>query len=397
MVLKEAVVEGLPAATAKRTSRTVCVVWIDWYAYHVARFRALCEAPALRGRISGVEMVGGTGVHRGLKFREPLPTDLSVTTLFESGNWNELSKWKIALAVWRHLSKTQPDTVLVPGYYNVPALATALWARLHGRRSVLMTESTEADHPRRSSTERIKGLLIRTLFSWCIAGGSPHRRYLKKLGFPEARIAGKYDVIDNRFFREQANRDRLRHNASDFRLPQHYFLFVGRLAEEKNVVGLLESYCAYRKSGGTWALVLVGDGPLRDTLRTMAKQSGCEQDIYFEGLKTSGELSPYYAFAGCFVLPSSREPWGLVVNEAMASGLPVVITRECGCAEDLVSDGKNGFVFRAKDLASLTGFLHRMEAMGAVERRAMGLASLERIHQFSPESWAVEVARIAYA
>lgn len=397
MVLKATDHERAIATVSPKATGSVCVLWIDWYAYHVARFRALCENPTLRGRVGGVEMVGGTGVHRGLKFREALPSDLPITTLFADGSWNDLRKWKIARAVWNYLGKTNPDTIFVPGYYNLPALAAAVWGRLHGKRTVLMTESTEADHPRSVWTERFKSGLIRSLFSWCIAGGAPHVRYLRKLSFPAARIGGKYDVVDNRSFREQAARDRQRNTAADFRLPEKYFLFVGRFAEEKNVTGLLEAYRMYREGGGAWSLVVVGDGPLRNSLRAAAKDSGYNNDIYFEGLKNSGELSPYYAFAGCFVLPSSREPWGLVVNEAMASGLPVLITRECGCAEDLVVEGKNGFTFAAADRNALAAYLHKFERLPERELKMMGSSSQEIVSRFSPETWASEVARIAHA
>ncbi len=395
MVLKtesRAATEVKPPSTSKPD---ICILWIDWYAYHVARFRALCEFPALRGRVAGVELVGGTGVHRGLQFREALPSDLPVTTLFEQGNWGDLNKWKIAREIWRYLDQHQPRTLFIPGYYNLPAIAAAIWGRLHRKQTVLMTESTEADHRRKPILENVKAVLIRALFSWSIAGGRPHIRYLEKLGFPKNRIGRSYDVVDNRFFREQASRDRQRNTAQDFRLPENYFLFVGRLAAEKNVSGLLESYKAYRNSGGTWSLVLVGDGPLRESLLRESERSGHKSDIYFEGLKNSLELSPYYAFAGCFVLPSSREPWGLVVNEAMASGLPVIITRQCGCAEDLVEEGANGFVFEAADHNAITHCLHRIEKLSPVARKNMGEHSLEIIDRYSPEQWASEVARIA--
>lgn len=397
MAIKTRELASAASFATVKVSPSVCVFWIDWYAYHVARFRALLESGSLHGPVSGVEMVGGTGVHRGLKFREALPLDLPITTLFEGGSWNELSKFKIARAVWKYLAKTRPEVLMVPGYYNLPALTVALWGRLHGKRTVLMTESTEADHRRRYWVERAKSLLIRSLFSWSIAGGAPHVRYLRKLYFPETRIAHRYDVIDNGFFREQAFKNRQRHTARDFRLPENYFLFVGRLAEEKNVAGLIGAYRTYRDNGGTWSLVLVGDGPMRETVHAIAKKSMYDNDISFEGLKSSKDLSPYYAFAGCFVLPSSREPWGLVVNEAMASGLPVLVTRECGCAEDLVKDGKNGFVYNANDQATLIQKLHRFEEMTAAERKSMGDNSLEIISRYSPESWAAEVARIANA
>lgn len=375
----------------------VAVLWIDWYAYHLSRFRALCEHPELKGSVAGLEMVGGTGVHTGLKFREEVPASMPVTTVFPEGDWGRISKWKLASAIWNHLNQLNPSTVLVPGYYNLPALAAALWGKVKGRRTVLMTESTEADHLRVRWKELLKQILIRSLFDWAIAGGVAHRRYLERLGFPAERITRFYDIVDNHFFRSRAQADRLRYRAHDFGLPDHFFLFIGRLAEEKNVEGLLTAYLSYRRSGGKKSLVFVGGGPLEARLRQIASESAFSSDIYFEGLKSSKQLSPYYAFADCFVLPSMREPWGLVVNEAMAAGLPVLISKVCGCAEDLVIEGENGFLFDPANLQELTDRLHAVESLHSGELRRMGRRSSEIISRYSPEAWADEVARVARA
>jgi glycosyltransferase involved in cell wall biosynthesis len=107
----------------------------------------------------------------------------------------------------------------------------------------------------------------------------------------------------------------------------------------------------------------------------------------FEGLKQVDELPACYAAADCFVLPSLSEPWGLVVNEAMASGLPVLISRRCGCARDLVREGENGFLFdptRPDELARLMGLV----ADGGVDRAAMGAASRRIVSGFTVERFA---------
>ena len=373
----------------------MAVCWIDWYAYHVGRFRGLAAHSSLAGKVAGIEVVGGTGVHTGLKFREPLPDSLPVTTLLPDSNWHDVSFWKLASLTWSALNRLNPSTVLVPGYYNAPGLAAALWGKLKRRRTVLMTESTEADHARHRVKEAFKGLLIRCLFDWAIAGGKPHRRYLEKLGFRPDRIGQFYDVVDNDLFRQGTDALRVRHRAADFGLPERYFLYVGRLAEEKNVGTLLSAYLEYRRTGGSWPLVVVGDGPLRAALEEASARSGFADTIHFAGLKGSRDLPAYYAFAGCFVLPSSREPWGLVVNEAMASGLPVIVSSACGCAEDLVAPSLNGFVFDPVDGKALTTSLSMVAERRPDELAAMGRHSSEVISRFSPAAWASEVARIA--
>ncbi len=383
-----------PHRVAQKRCR-VAVIWIDWYPYHAARFRGLDASPALRGAVVGIELVGGVGVHKGLKFREDLPADLRVETLLPDTSWGDADKRALARQLWRRLDELDPEVVLVPGYYTLPAIAAALWARTHGRASVLMTESTAGDHTRTWWKELPKRLALRTLFDWAVTGGAAHVSYLRQLGFPANRIVGCYDVVDNAMFREGAQAVRGR-EPSVAAVPT-YFLYVGRLAEEKNVAGLLASWTAYRAGGGTWPLVLCGDGPERARLVAGVAATPYANDVHFPGLKTSRELLPMYAGAGCFVLPSTREPWGLVVNEAMAAELPVLVSTRCGCSSDLVVPGENGFTFEPTDAAALTRLLHRMEGLSATERATMGQRSDEIISRYTPQHFGEAIATIARA
>ncbi len=214
----------------------------------MARFAGLDSAPSLSGKVVGLELVGGIGVHKGLKFREDLPEGMAIETLMPDSSWHEAGKWKLSRLLWRRLSVLDPDVVLVPGYYTLPAIASALWARLHGRASVLMTESTAYDHERIAWKELLKSIVLRTLFDWAVAGGKAHVAYLEQLGFPADRVVGSYDVVNNDFF-EQGTESLRRRSPQEFGLPSPYFLYVGRLSEEKNVAGLLASWIEYPQSG----------------------------------------------------------------------------------------------------------------------------------------------------
>jgi glycosyltransferase involved in cell wall biosynthesis len=99
-------------------------------------------------------------------------------------------------------------------------------------------------------------------------------------------------------------------------------------------------------------------------------------------------LPAWYAHAGAFILPSTSDQWGLVVNEAMASGLPVLVSSRCGCAPDLVAEGRNGFTWDPADAAALTGLLERVSRLHPREREELGQRSQEMIAAFSPGSFA---------
>jgi glycosyltransferase involved in cell wall biosynthesis len=372
----------------------VAVIWIDWYAYHLARLRALTEHRVLSGKVFGIELVGGCGVHGNLRFRHSERGALPISTLLPESDWGSSGQLRISAAVWRKLNELNPAVVLVPGYYNLPALTAAVWAQFHRRRAILMSETTRHDHRRVWWKELVKRTLVRTLFDSAIAGGSAHVRYLQELGFEADLIGRSYDVVDNSFYQEATALARAERSPADAGLPSDYFLYVGRLAPEKNLRGLLESFHQYRRSGGQWSLVLVGEGPSRQELMTYVRENALESYVHFAGLKNSVELVDYYAFANCFVLPSSREPWGLVVNEAMAAGLPVIVSNRCGCAEDLVEPGENGAIIDPAVSSDLTAALLKMESLGAEDRERMGRRSLERIRNYSPETWAAEVVRL---
>jgi glycosyltransferase involved in cell wall biosynthesis len=374
----------------------VVAIWIDWYAYHLARFRGIQKHPLLADGVWGIELVGGIGVHAGLKFRQDLPLDLPVETLMPNSSWQEASKFALAAKLWRRLSKLDPEVVLVPGYYTSPAIAAALWARFHNRKSVLMTESTEGDHARVWWRETFKSILIRLLFNWAVSGGKAHMRYLERLNFPARRIRHFYDVVDNQYLKETVDPLKLK-SGTHMGLPHPYFLYVGRLSSEKNVDGLLGEWIRYREHGGSWPLVLVGAGPQTDSLKAIASTSFFARDIYFAGHKTFHELPPFYAFAGCFVLPSTREPWGLVVNEAMAAGLPVLVSSRCGCAEDLVDSGGNGFTFDPLKKGTLAALLERIESLELTTLIRMSDRSREIIDTYTPEALGAQVASIVTA
>ena len=369
----------------------IALIWIDWYPYHHARLRALTRHPHIGAGVAGIEMVGKTGVHKGLMFREAAEPELPVHTLLPASNWSLFTQVRLGFAVWRKLTGMNPRTVFVPGYYTLPGFAAAIWARVHRRKTVLMTESTQQDHRRSEWKESVKSFIIRRLFDYAIAGGKPHVRYLLALGFSEQRIRLNYDVVDNEFFSEAATA--CRQSGVHGHLPS--FLYVGRLAAEKNLTGLIGSYALYRMAGGSWPLVIVGSGPLEQELKTQAAHSGFGDDIRFEGMRSSRQLPEYYASAGCFVLPSVREPWGLVVNEAMASGLPVIVSTRCGCAEDLVEEGANGFVFDPAVRGQLTERMLTIDSLPTQDREAMGRRSSEIVSRYSPDGWAEQVLQIS--
>jgi 1,2-diacylglycerol 3-alpha-glucosyltransferase len=260
-----------------------------------------------------------------------------------------------------------------------------------------------------AGTERAKGWK-RSLKRWLVGrfhaalvGGTPQKRHFAALGMDEATIFTGYDAIDDGFFAGEAAR--VREDPEGWRkrlgLPDRYILSLGRMVGKKNLGCLVEAYAALRQRLGdaTPALVLVGSGDQEPALRGQCIELGLQivdpipdgriplktenlklnthpSSVWMPGFRQIHENPAFYALAECFVLPSLWEEWGLVVNEAMACGLPVVVSQTAGCAEDLVKIGENGFLFDPTRPEELTNALATLaldpglrERMGAESRQ----------------------------
>jgi glycosyltransferase involved in cell wall biosynthesis len=252
-----------------------------------------------------------------------------------------------------------------------------------------MSASTARDFSRSWWKEAIKRRVVQ-MHQAGLAGGQLHAAYLAQLGMAEEQISQGYDVVDNQHFADGAEDARRRADATRqaLDLPEDYFLTSCRFVEKKNLQRLLRAYALYR--GHTevpWDLVLLGDGPLRGNLSEQAEAHGISNHVHFPGFKQYDELPPYYGLANGFVLASTTEQWGLVVNEAMAAGLPVLVSERCGCASDLVREGKNGFTFDPYDPVEIARLMGRM-AGKRCDRSAMGARSQAIISQWTPERFA---------
>jgi len=296
--------------------------------------------------------------------------------------------------VARSLQAARPEVILCGGY-NYPASWQAQsWARLHGIPFVLWSESNAKDS--RGShrvVERLKRRFLRSCSGFVVPGRAACE-YLALSGIDSARIFTAANAVDNSFFMQAAQRARA--NSEEHRraldLPRRYFLFVGRLVREKGIFELLTAYAtldeALRREVG---LVFAGDGPCRDELR---RQAGLVSAgvVRFVGFAQRDQLAAYYALAEMLILPTHTDTWGLVVNEAMACGLPVIVTDVAGCVPDLLTENWNGKIVPSKQVARLVSAMREMAVSQDLE--SMGKNSLARIHEYSPQHWADGIANM---
>jgi len=212
------------------------------------------------------------------------------------------------------------------------------------------------------------------------------------------RIFTGYDVVDNDYFRRRT--EEIRSQKSEVRkqygLPENYFLASARFIEKKNLPRLISAYAEYRRGSevgnqksdvsekkATWELVLLGDGPLKTDLSRLISDLQLHAHVHLPGFKQYEELPVYYALAKAFVHASTTEQWGLVVNEAIASGLPVIVSNSCGCVAELVGD--NGFTFDPLSEDELTARLLDMALLSDHDLERLREASRGIAARFGPE------------
>jgi glycosyltransferase involved in cell wall biosynthesis len=289
------------------------------------------------------------------------------------------------------LAQLDQSVVVVPGWSDPAALAALEWSSSRRRPAVLMSDSTAHDRRRRWWREALKRRIV-AVGSAALAAGAPQIAYLRALGMPNEVIFPGYDAVDNAYFGNgatmtRAEAERVRRRLG---LPERFFLASSRFVPKKNLSRLLDAYAGYRRrsGAGAWQLVLLGDGELRPEVEGRIGRADLAGNVVLPGFKQYDELPAYYGLASAFVHASTTEQWGLVVNEAMASRLPVIVSKRCGCAPDLVQEGVNGFTFDPYDVDGLAGLMQRIAAMTDAQRRALGEASRHIIAHWGPDRFA---------
>lgn len=289
------------------------------------------------------------------------------------------------------LTASKPDVVAVHGWSEPAALLALRWCRVRRVPAVVMSESSERDAPRGTVSEWIKGHVVRQ-FSAGLVGGRDHRDYLVRLGMPKDSCFLGYDVVDNAYFESIATGvlDESETVRSELQLPRSYFLASSRFIEKKNIERMIEAYARYRRTHGedAWHLIILGDGPLRDRIEATIESLRLTAYVRLPGFRQYAELPRYYALAGAFVHASTVEQWGLVVNEAMACGLPVIVSNRCGCVRELV-DESNGWTFDPHDTEQLAVCFGEATRLTQEQVNRVQHASRERISHWCPERFAI--------
>lgn len=305
----------------------------------------------------------------------------------------------------RELIRKRYDALWVHGYMHATNWLAFFAARATGTPILLRGESNLL-RPRPWWVRLIKDVVLRALFSQisaCLYIGTHNQEYYKHYGVPDERLFFTPYCVDNRFFEAQANR--FRAHRSELRQEfgveddKPIILFCGKLIPKKQPLRLLKAFAQVRRDFPC-ALLYVGDGYLRSQIEEQIELENIP-DVHLSGFLNQSEIAQAYTAADIFVLPSTwkggdTETWGLVVNEAMNFGLPVVVTDQVGCAPDLVREGENGYIVPHDDIKALAKAIGYLVA-NPQERLRFGERSLEIVQDWSLDRCAEGIVQAVLA
>ncbi|MCU0467074.1 MAG: glycosyltransferase family 4 protein [Arcicella sp.] len=309
--------------------------------------------------------------------------------LIHDGVLEEVGLVQKIKGIIKSIKTFKPDIVNLTGYYDVASWVVLFYCRLKGIKMVLSNESTQGDHSREQHKELIKSLIIRQ-FDGYFNFGTLSKNYLISLGGKPEKMLVNRNCVDNEALKKIYDSYYPQRNTIQQKIgtAKHNFIFVGRLIEFKNLFKFLEAF-KNTSPKPDWGIIILGDGELKPKLQQYAVEKNIPNVQFLKGVSWQ-EVPQYLAISDVLVLPSYSEPWGLVVNEAMACGLPVLVSEKCGCAIDLVQNEKNGYTFSPSDTEELSNLMQKcME--NPTHLQEMGKKSKQIIASYSPQNVAQEM------
>tara|TARA_B100000212_G_scaffold340008_1_gene319615 strand:- start:2968 stop:4131 length:1164 start_codon:yes stop_codon:yes gene_type:complete len=272
---------------------------------------------------------------------------------------------KIDLFYEKLIPQIKPNAIISVGWADRSYQRLLLYGNINKIPVLIVSDSiirTENNRKRPFLKEFIKKIILKG-YSSAFVAGTESKNYLLRLGFDRKRIFSPWDVIDNNFYEKYIPENNISKN--------NYFLCVSRLIKRKNLINLIKSFAYYQECGGKWGLKIIGSGDEYNKLMEESKKISNKDNFEIINWLQIEKLVKYYKNASAFILPSYFDTWGLVVNEAIASGLPCIVSENCGCAADLINNNISGLIFDPYDLNELSYCMKLIENQDEKERQKM--------------------------
>ena len=331
--------------------------------HHLARVRSCRPDAGIQARIFALSDCSTT-----YNFYQSEAAHPDLTVAYRSVTVESLPWWQRLQAYIRHVWLANEDAYFLCHYERPEVFLTSIVLRLRMKKVFVMNDSKFDDYERHVFREATKAVFYLP-YHGALVSGKRSESYLRFLGV-RGNIETGYDTIDVKQIGRTSNK-----SAADL-AHRSFFIVVNRLVKRKNTAMVMEAFAAFcAQNGNAIDLVIVGEGPEEQALRGLADRLGISDRVKFMGVVRNEEIASLIARSIALLLMSSSEQWGLVVNEAIACGVPVIVSDAVGARDALVRNFVNGFVVEGDNPEGL------VRALSAVWREGGNLRPPENIVQ----------------
>ncbi len=288
--------------------------------------------------------------------------------LFPENSNDELTKHQIKDKIFAKLDEVNPDVVIAGSIVFYSGALGLQWAKKHRKKFIMFDDAKPSWVKRNFIIQTIKNLITRQIDGLWLPSTEYDREYAALYSKKRVHYLYGYNCVDNQLFKFDGEK----------RFDNHRIICVSRLVPKKNVHVLLTAWKFVEAHENSNTLVILGDGPLMQELKEFAAKTGLKR-VEFLGAVANDKIPKYLFEADAFISPSLYESWGLVVNEAMAAGLPVLLSDKINAAFTLLKNGKNGYLFDPNNLETIQQKLLDFIKLPAASKKQMSLKSLEII------------------
>lgn len=287
----------------------------------------------------------------------------------------------------------QSDVVVVYGYFNPWQKLGVLFTKLFFKKLVLTSDATylQGTFESKGWKLRLKPFIQKILYNYIANGlwvpSTASLQYHQSIGIHGQQLAITPYVVDEEMIQSVSAATDKQQFRMEQGIPVHatVFIFCAKFIERKRPLDVLKAFAELAKSNKAARLIMIGDGPLKQSLLVTANELGVNEQVLFPGLVQYGDLPKWYTASDVLVFSSEHEPYGLPVNEAMLCGIPIIVSDRIGARLDLVEQDKTGWIYPVGDTNTLAACMQ--EAVDQKQSlQQMGIAAKQKMASWSSKT-----------
>jgi glycosyltransferase involved in cell wall biosynthesis len=306
------------------------------------------------------------------------------TCLFPEKSYEEISIREIRETFQAKLDEINPDVIIGGSIVFFAGALGIRWAKNNHKKFIMFDDAKPSQVKRSFLVRTIKNLIIHQVDGLWLPSADYDEAYLKLVPKTTLLFHG-YNCIDNELFRFKQKKEMIYTTIT----------CVARLVPIKNIDNLLRAWKIIEKRHPNYKLAIIGDGPEFVSLNELTLDLGLKT-VVFLGAINNSDIPTYFYNSVAFVLPSLSESWGLVVNEAMAAGLPILISNKINASNALLQEGENGYGYEPSDIEDMAGKITKFIELELKDKIKMSDSSLEIIDRMDYENMGDELLNAVF-